>query len=145
MSAKTLSNARKVMVAENDLATVYDVDSFLGKIKEQRKYWMFFQAGVWQTEVLGRKYFEVRIFAIPEVVYGSLMKISISGAEGRPIEIDVAYGPGSEQCAIATYGDISKIKSKAKRWSDVLNEFAEICDFMKLLVLDHPKPVSKDN
>jgi len=145
MSPKRSANARKAMVAENDLATVYDVDSFLGKIKEQRKYWMFFQAELWQTEVEGKKYFKAKIYTIPEVVYGSSMAFSISGAERKPIEINVSYGPGSEQLSIATHRDLANARSKAKKWSDVLSEFAEICDFLKLLVLEHPRPVSKNN
>jgi len=147
MSSRNLANARKVRVAENDLATVYDVDSFLGKIKEQRNKWTFFQTGVWQAEVLGRKYLKVKISTIPAIVHGSSMSFNISGSEGRPIEVDVSYGPGSEQCAIATLGDLANARAKAVRWSDVLNEFAEICSFLRVLVIEHqnrcPKTINQ--
>jgi len=145
MSVQDLANARKVMVAENELATVYDVDNFLGKIKGQRNKWAFFQTEIWQAEVLGRRYFKVKIFTIPGVVCGSSMSFNISGAEGKPIEVDVSYGPGSEQLTIATFRDLANARSKAVRWSDVLNEFAEICSFFRLLVLEYLRPVSKGN
>jgi len=123
--------------------TVNNAWDFIDRIKEQGKKWKFFEIETFVTEVRKKFFFEVEIKTKQEEVCGSSMGIRISGFEGTSVTSVVAdSGSGSEEFASFTLRDFSEVIEKASRRVEQLEEFIQICDFIKSLF---PEQVYSDN
>jgi len=106
--------------------TAYDVGSFT---KKELQRWESFKIELFVTEEGEKKNFNTEITGQDAV--GGSMVIKIMGSKGVPISVNVKSE--NEQLKDATLRDLSETMDRVTRWADVLKEFAQLCEYVKLL------------
>jgi len=115
--------------------TVYDVGYFA--VKKRQARWESFKTKLSVTEDGRERSFEAEITGKNAV--GGSMVINIMGYKGVPISVNVNYKSESEQLKDATLKDFSEAINRVTRWADVLKEFAQLCKYIKPLVVRSEK------